>query len=659
MNFIKTQKMLTQQAAQKEIPLESVLELMRTYLAELRYHTNTTVDRCRIGNMSQVIASLATVSNDILFVYRTNEKAIHAEESRVIQSLTKAQNACSTFHSRIAQLEEKIRQEETVQEKLKSLLEKEGSRSATLMQLQQQNAALQGKIDALSSVDPETEAGRLRKRIADQTAELARATEEYGRIQQEYAQNQQAIAEVDSQRAQLQVEFDKGLVELKEKKAIVAEETQALKELAHGKANLEHEIWKLKEAYDEANLSQFELHDKIKQAKAKLEEELSVKNLFVSDLTEKQTKLDEIQAQNAQLRAQVQELEERYCKMAAEQENEKAQLAAVQQEKSALLNELNANIAKLENQLQHMQEEASLRRADIAAASEALKAEREEFDQLLEQQVALEMDLEAQKTDNKKFRENHLDPIKSQMEALTVQSQKDRAQLEELKNSINLLENNRATLAQETAIVKLKLKSRESALDMVQTEYDRNKQAVAVLEENLRVKGTESAALLEKERELRELLDEKNVARITAELESCNRRLEEDIRRAEQTEKDLLDKQQTLYTLQQQLSAVQKELEDCRSKENELLENHKTASRDFERITGLENRQRCERLHNQLLVMQAMRKQLLAGSLTPCGDNFGISEQMQEQLSQAEQTLLALRGVIQKYTSMRQNALEG
>lgn len=647
MNFIKTQKLLAQQADQKEIPLEGVLDLMRTYLTELRYHTNTSVDRCRIGNMTQMIANLTAVSNDILFVYRTNEKDIQAAENRFTQALAKAQNACSDYHSRIAQLDEQIRLEEAEMQKLEALCAQESSRSAALAQLQQQTAALQAQIDALSAADPETEAGKLRARLESQTAELALLTEEYSRMQQEHDGNQAQLTEENARLEALRTLISGDRVKLKETAEMIKDLEDVRKGLAQEQLKLDHAVWQLKEDNDNAYLAQFELHEKIDQTKAMLDHQLESNKLIQATLEEKQAELEALQAQAGALEEQSEDLEAKHTA-----------LKNTQQEKSAQLQALTDSISDLENQLQRLQEDASRRRTEIAAAEEALKAEREEFDQLLEQQVSLSVDLEAQKTDNANFQADHLEPIKRQLAELVMQARKDRAQLDELKNSIKLLEDSRAALFQENAIVKLTLKSKQAALDSVQADYDRNKQAVEVLEEDLRIKGSKSAALLEKEKELRELLDEKNVVRIIAELEGCNQRLEEDIRRAEQTEQALAAKQQALDTLQKQLAGVQAQLEECRAKEGRLKQCHKDALQELDRITCQENRRRCEQLHNQLLLMQELRDQLLARIGVTCGEGFCLPEQLQEDLDQAEQAILALRGTIREYASLRQNTLE-
>lgn len=658
MNFIKTQKLLTQQAGQTDIPLESVLELMRTYLTELHHQTNTSVDRCRIGNMSQLVANLAAVSNDILFVYRTNEKDIQAAENRFTQALTKAQNACGDYYSRITQLDEQIRQEEASQKELEALQAQESSRSAALAQLQQQTAALQSQIDALSTADPETEAGRLKALLEAKTGELALLKEECVRIQQEHDEKQQQLTEENARLDALRSQVNADMAKLKEVCQSIKEQEDIRNGLAQETLKLEHQVRQLKEDNDNAYQAQLDLHEKIDQAQAALDAQLAKNNLVLSTLTEKQTDLDALQAKHTQDQAKAKALEEQYAALEAEQTALKERIVATHQEKSAQLQALTDSIGDLEGQLQRLQEDASRRRTEIAAAEDALKAEREEFDQLLEQQVSLSVDLEAQKTDNANFLSDHLEPIKNQLAEQVVQARKDRAQLDELKNSIKLLEDSRTTMAQENAILKLKLKSKQASLDSVQADYDRNKQAVEVLEEDLRIKGSESAALLEKEKELRELLDEKNVVRIIAELESCNQRLEEDIRRAEQTEQALAEKQQDLDALQKKLILVQKQLEDCRNKESQLKQSHKDAAQEMDRITCQENRRRCEQLHNQLQLMQAMRDQLIARIGTTCGEGFCLPEQLQEDLELAEQTILALRDVIREYTSLRQNALE-
>lgn len=854
MNFIKTQKLLSQQAGQTEIPLESVLELMRTYLTELRYHTNTPVDRCRIGNMSQLVASLAAVSNDILFVYRTNEKAIHAEENRFTQALAKAQNACGQYHSRITELDEQFRREETIQKQLEVLLEQENSRSAALTQLRQKSAALQAQIDDLRSSDPETEAGKLKTLLENQTAELGRVQEEYAAMDQAHSQNQKKLEEENTRLAQLRTEVDAGFAKLKETAQIIKDQQDIRKELEQEYCKLEHQVVTLKNNNDKLAHSRFDWHDKIDEAQAILDQTQGEVDLLRSLLTDRQTKLEALNAQYAQdkttaqeleakhtaleaehtalvnqittleqaiqtltatlttqrdqrivlddrleqleaelgeilrlrqeqddkvlaldealrsqqqaiaavqaeingketelscltaahqdkadqltllntqiqaLEAQLQQLQEEIslCRtqIAAAEENLKAKQAefallyteltnqqtllrtqceeadllhqeqvqaleelekalakktrdntviqetlnvrnadltlqqSTHQEKAAQLAQLNADIQALENALQAMQEETSLRRTLIAASEEALEAERHEFDALVEQLVTVNVELDAQKTDNENFRITQLNPTKDKLAAQVLEARKDREQLDEIRNSIKLLVDNRTSLAQETALLMVKQKSTQSTLDAAQTKLTQIQTIVAELEEQLRIKGAESTALLAREKELRELLDEKNVARITAELDASNKKLEEDIRKAEQKEQELAGNQQKLRVLQQKLAQVQAELDDCRSRHNDLLSRHESASLELNRITCEENRRRCETLHNQLLMMQAMTEQLMSHAVLPCGQGFDVSEQLNDRLYQAECTVTTLRKVILEYTTMRQNTLE-
>lgn len=854
MNFIKTQKLLTQQAGQTEIPLESVLELMRTYLTELRYHTNTPVDRCRIGNMSQLVASLAAVSNDILFVYRTNEKAIHAEENRFTQALAKAQNACDQYHSRITELDEQFRREEAIQEQLEVLLEQENSRSAALTQLRQKSAALQAQIDDLRSSDPETEAGKLKSLLENQTAELGRVQEEYAAMEQAHSQNQKKLEEENARLAQLRTEVDEDCAKLKDVDQAIRDQVDIRTELGVKMQQQKQESWNLKEDYDnaltasqnlqkeierfqalvdiqseenlrlaslleekKARLKELEdknvrgqalaqeleakhtaleaehttlvnqittleqaiqtltatlttqrdqrivLDDRLEQLEAELGEilrlrqeqddkvlaldealrsqqqaiaavqaEINGKETELSCLTAThQDKADQLALLNTQiqaLEAQLQQLQEdiSLCRtqIAAAEENLKAKQAefallyteltnqqtllrtqceeadllhqeqvqaleelekaldkktqdnmviqetlnvrnadltlqqSTHQEKAAQLAQLNADIQALENALQAMQEETSLRRTLIAASEEALEAEKHEFDALVEQLVTVNVELDAQKTDNENFRITQLNPTKDKLAAQVLEARKDREQLDEIRNSIKLLEDNRTSLAQEIALLMVKQKSTQSALDAAQTKLTQIQTIVTELEEQLRIKGAESTALLAREKELRELLDEKNVARITAELDASNKKLQEDIRKAEQKEQELAGNQQKLRVLQQKLAQVQAELDDCRSRHNDLLSRHESASLELNRITCEENRRRCETLHNQLLMMQALTEQLMSHAVLPCGQGFDVSEQLNDRLYQAECTVTTLRKVILEYTTMRQNTLE-
>ena len=738
MNFIKTQKLLTQQAGQSEIHLESVLELMRTYLTELRYHTNTPVDRCPIDNMPQMVANLASVSNDILFVYRTNEKQIQATESRYTNALAKAQNSCGDYYSRIALLDEQIRQEEADLARLEALQEQESNRNAALSKLREKSEALQAQIRQLSVSNPETEAAKLKAQVEDRTAELAQLEAEFLQLQRETSDLSEKITAGSSRLSKIRDEVQAGTAQLEALGQDIQSQEEKKNSLAQQIGQAQQTLRQLALSNEQTCQDQQSVLDEIAEASQSLAREQQVRADLVVQLNKKQSDVAALQLQLSNDQALAQELDNRHrtllddqavlrqqiadreqeirriteeggkvldqlnstitrqeqldrdyadaCRLYEEhkqaletmmeklqqqtQDNAEAEavlatrsaeLAALTEtylEKNTGLQDLNVKIGELENQLQQLQENASRRRAEIAAAEEALKAEQAEADLLLEQQVEVTTDLEAQKTDNQNFLANHLEPVKTQLAELVIQARNDRTQLEELKNSIKLLEDNRTSMAQENAILKLKLKSKQASLDAVLADYDRNKQAVAVLEEDLRVKGSESAALLEKEKELRELLDEKNVARITAELESCNQRLEDDIRRAEQTEKILAGKQRELESLQQQLAVIQAELEECREKENKLQVNYKTASMELDRITSAENRKRCEQLHNQLQLMRSMTEKLTSYTLTPCGESFRVSDHLQEDLSQAEQIILALRRTIREYTAMRQNTLE-
>lgn len=745
MNFIKTQKLLSQQAGQTEIPLESVLELMRTYLTELRYHTNTPVDRCPIGNMPQMVASLAAVSNDILFVYRTNEKDIHAAENRFTQALAKAQNACGQYHSRIQELDAQIQQEEATREQLTQLQEQESGRSAALTQLRQETADLQAQIDTLRATDPETEAGRLKALLETQNAQLAQLKEEYAAMQQEHSINQVKLKSENANLARLQGEVDADMAKLAEIDQVIQDQVNVRAELGVKMQQQNQESWNLKEDYGNALAASEKLQKEIERFQALVNIQNEENLRLASLLEEKKARLKELEDKNARGQAMAQELKARQAVLEAEQTALEAERASVEkqiatldqsiqsltaaiethcgqrialdervkqlqeefgevlrlhqerdekvltleeallsqkqviatvqaeidtrntelsgltlthQEKAGQLALLNADIQKLESELQQIQEEASLRRTQIAAAEESLNAEKTEFDNLMEQLVAVGVSLEAQKTDNENFRTIQLNPAKDKLAGLVMEARKDRDQLDEIKTSIKHLEDSRATLAQEIAMLMLKQKGTQTALDTAQVEYNQIQMIVAGLEEQLRVKGAESAALLEREKELRELLDEKNVARITTELENAIARLKDDIRRAEQTEKDLAEKQQQLEALQQQYNIVAAELETCTVQHNDLLSRYENTSRELDRITCEENRQRCKVLHNQLLTMQAMTEQLTSHAVQPCGEGFNLPDYLNDSLYQAEHTVASMRNVIREYTALRQNALE-
>lgn len=738
MNFIKTQKMLTQQADQKEIPLESVLELMRTYLTELRYHTNTSVDRCRIGNMSQLVASLAAVSNDILFVYRTNEKEILATENRFTQALIKAQTACGDYHSRITLLDEQIRQSEAVLTHLEELQSQEASRNAALSDLRQKSEDLQARIDALRVTNPETEAGKLKALLEAQNRELAQAQEEHRRLQQDQEQVRKQLEAENAQLTQLRSTVNSDRTRLKEIGQDIQDHQDIHKELEQEYCRLDHRLVTLKTSNDDLVQAQYDLREKIGEAQAALDKQQEQYDRRHDALTTRSSQLEALKAQCAQDAAAAQELDNQYAALEKEQANlqeqitsrqeeirrikeeggqlldqlnaligmqskirmdyedacglhrerqqaldaltrqleqetqesaaaaealearntELAQVTAAHQEKSVQLQALNTQIGKLEGEIRQLQEDASRRRTEIAAAEDTLKAEQTDFDRLLEQQVTLSVDLEAQKTANQTFIADHLDPLKAQMTELVLQARKAQEQKDELKDSIQQLTEKYTELVKNNHFQLAALSSWQLKLDKIQAEFEKNQQAVAVLTADFNIKSTESAALLAREKELRELLDEKNVARITAELESCNKRLEEDIRRAEKTEADLAEAQHRLQTCQEQLSLVQDELADCRSRESQLLQRHKTVSQELDRISCPENRQRCEQLHNQLQLMQAMCDRLTQRIPMTCGEVFEIPEQLQEHLDQSEQTIATLRHVIREYTALRQNILE-
>lgn len=534
MNFIKTQELLTQQIKQKDIPLESVLELMRTYLTELYHHTNSTIEECRIEDMPRAVAGLAAVSNDVLFVYETNEKAIEAEESRIARSLTETQNICRTHHSRIAQLDEQIKAEEAALKEKKALLEKEQLRNADLAKLQKEIAEIQAKIKDLSVKDPETEAGKLKNELADLNKELERVDKEYNRLQQEYTGKKQEFEENNRHLTKLQTDYE--------------------------------------------------------NAKAEWEK--------------------------------------------AEQTGR-----------------------NLEKQRKDIQEKTARLKEDITVAKKELENEIKENDCLIEEQVATKAAVEAQKLDNQNFRANHLEPTRNQLEKLRNQAKRDLEELDKLKDSIKALGVQRSTIAQETTLVKVELKSKEAALKIAQAEFAKNKQAVDDLEKKLQVTNTACAPLLAREKELQERLDEKNVAKIIKDLEDCIRQLEKKIKDAEEKEKELEDTRQKKNDLERKLSETERELEKCREQEKSLYDSYKLTEEELNRITCAENRARCEKLYNQWLTMQVIRNKLINGVIKPCGEGFSISEELQKELSLVEKTLQNLRSVIREYTLLRQNNL--
>ena len=529
MNFIKTQDLLRQQIEQKAIPLDAVLDLIRTYLTELYHHTGSTVDECPIGDMSRVVTALAAVSNDILFVYDANKAAIEAEGSRTAQSLTKIQNKCWDYYNSIAQMDEQLKKEEALLKEQDALLEAEQNRNTELMQLQAIVSVKQAKIKSLSVEDPESETAKLKSKLADLNMGLERAEKEYIQIQQEYAGKK---------------------VELERKNSCLIQ---------------------LREEYETA------------------------KTLW-------------------------------------EKEN-----------KSGLA---------LQAQLQEMREKTAGLKAEVASLKEKLERVCEEADRLIEEQVTLNTQLEARRTDNQNIRENQLAPTQEELDRLTDE-------LKMLKASISEKETERSTIAQEIYLERVKLRSIEARLNASLSEYNEKKKIVEAMEADLRVKGAASEKLLAREQELRELLDEENIAKNNLALENCIQKLNEEISLARQTEQDLVDKQKELETLEQKLAVTVKQLEDCRSQEKALLDKYRLTEADLNRISEPENRERCERLYNQWLTMQAMRNKLTNGVIKPCGAAFYLPTELQKALSEAEKTLKDLRSVIQEYTLWRQNNLNG
>ncbi len=738
MNFIKTQKLLTQQVGKTEIPLESVLDLMRTYLTELRHHTGKTADKCPIGDMDQTVANLAAVSNEIRFIYLTNEKTIRDSESRYTQSLDKAQSACAAYGERIAQLDRQIQQETENLKTLEDLEKAQSSRGAVLDGLRRQARELQDRIHALCPDDPDTETARLKNRIEESRKQLAQLEEMYQAMQQCYDDNQTQVHTLNDRLAKLAQDNEgakqqilslnnrcleqHSLQDKQKQQRRNAEEQLRQLELDSEKASRElsdllGQIRDAERALTQQNRDNAELEEKLAQRQSGLdllqqdhssilnrEKALNARHTSLTEEIDRlRQKVRQLEQDNSDLleacgrtRACIQSLAQEKDRLDADyqdalqrqalrqEEVENARnsiellsrtigqlddtladlnrnlqdLTAQYEEKDRQKEFLNTNYSELEVSLQQLREEISIRRQAIAAAEEALKDARTEADQLLEDQGRLDGELDIQRRDNQNFRRNQLEPAQAKFEELKKLLSQAKEDVFSLNASIQQLMKEHED--HDNGIKQLKSKENTllKQLEKDRAENSQREQAVQELQEKLRIAGNASEALMKREKELRSWLDENNSAQIRENLERCNQQLEAQKRETENNEQTLREKRKQLSDLEAQYMAVRDKLADCLDRQKTLQSSYDSAHCQLEQVTCEKNRRRCEQLEKQLLLMQAMISRFSGPALIPCGDSFQLSQLLQEQLNQADQTLTSLRQVIRDYTHMRQEALE-
>lgn len=626
MNFVKTLNLLTAQAEHTAIPLESVMELMRTYLTEVRHHTGVSVEKCKIGDMDQLITSLAAVTSEINFVFRRNEQDILGGESQYAQSLTRAQEKSSQYEKRINDLQESIRTLNNEQSRNRELLQKMGDLDADRSRLQQEVDALEAKLQVLKAEDPDSEAGKLRAKIEQQQAMVDQLTRERA----EAEKTNTALGE-----------------KIKDLNAELEAEREDMRRLTFRADELEQE--------HRRNTEQIFLLDaqinKCVEVNRELTNSAGLKN---AELTTLQRGKAELIERNEKLSGQIQPLKEEFEAL------QKANNALVAEHSNAETK--NTQLAQknldLEQENRQLQEELTCKESEIKAVQERLLRAKNEAGEMLRQLVELEMTLKSQTEDNENFREKHVDQIRKELEEQRVKRDQAEAESRQLRKEQEELESKRKMMSEQTMLQRMKTDSANKLLRQEQQKLEAQQKVVSALEEDLRVKARECTALLDREKELRDLLDEDNMALVKDEISANIQKLEETIKQAAADRTEAMRIRVELKQKRDELDACTEELQRCRNVNQKLCQEYDQIRQQLDEVSTPEKLQHYEQLRNEIELMQVILNRLFDGSIKHCGGEISVSDDLMSSLAQAENTVREVRTAVREYLAQRQKALE-
>lgn len=626
MNYVKTMELLAQQADKKAIPLEYVMEVMRTYLTEVRHQTGASVEKCPINDMEQLIASLAAVTSDINFVFRRNEKTILGNEGLYTQSLVKAQNTCGEYAGKITALDETIAALRNQQAQMQLLLKQLEARDAETARLKKETALLRAQIDALRTDTPDSDAAKLQQQIEQQQKTLAHLQEEYKQAQIDSNALNQSIG---GQQSKLSTAAQ-DLLNLKEKLQKLEKEVNAAEQLNSTFAT------QIKQ-YSNTNTA--------------LQQQNQAAQLTINGLQQNHATL---QQNHTNLQSQLSMLQNSCTQL-------QKQIAALQQQLTAetqTRNNLQTKQKTLTQNISQVQADITQGKQAIQNAQTRLDTEKKTAEELVRKQVETEMALQNQIDDNNDFRTNHLSKVQQEYQAALQAYEAMKQQLQDLKDKKQQHENDRSLLAGEITLQKIKTETAEKLLQQTQTQLDTQKQKVNTLEKDVRVTAAEYEALLDREKKLQELLDEKNIAQVREEITSNIQALEKSIAQAEEDEQEAARLRKQVKEQKEKLDKCRTDLEKCRADVAAISTEYSDIKRQLDEATAPENVQRCQKLSRELEQLRLIHKRLGDINRQPCGGRFDAAKDVLNNMAWAEHAAAEMRGAMQNYIARRQKSLE-
>lgn len=740
MNFINTMNLLSQQAKGKQIPLEAALELIRTYLTELRHHTGSSVEKCPMEDRVLAAANLAAVSNDMNYIFQYHKKSFTEEQDRYAQALTRANGFLENHNQEMSRLQEQIQACEAVNERLEAAVDEQTRANEALEQLRRQRDALEQRLAELSPEDPESEAARLQAQIQEKSETLTLRTTQFdeGRqrlgalVQQigalEIQQQSQAEA-LAAQEARLQelnalltdgesrgLDLEQQYQSLSDRLTLQTTDTESKKEereallqqlqlQQEALAEAEQKLTATREAHRDLTAKEEALHQQQADLAQKLaqihatcdnlslqiqaqQEQLAQGQDTVEGLTrqkqelleqlqhidaethnrqqlvteaeqslQQQTEaLEQVNTQLAAAEAQKQALTEQEAQRQLQLEQTQSQCTQLQQQLEALtgrITEEQQHQEQLQQQLRDSEANSEQQRQSIAALERSISEEQTYTAELLNRLEELEMALNAKQTDNRMFLEGHVEPMQQRLDEAIAQEAEEQQHLQDLTLELEQKESQRQTIAGESMLLQSQLSKKKKQLEQQQAQHEELKASIEAMEARLREMANAWTPLLNREKELQQRLDGKNVAQLQEEINSGIQRLEAENARADEMEQQLAQLKPRLSQLQEKVRQLAAELERSTGAEDTLSQQHDALQQRLEEITSPTCRQRAAQLSNQLELMRRIMK-----SLSPDGKSDGITtEDLRRRMDQVGLTLSQLRKAVRDYTALREQAL--
>lgn len=427
MNFIKTVNLLTAQAEGEQVSLEAALELIRTYLTELRHHTGVSLEKCPLEDRLQATASLTAVSNDLNYVFAQHQQTLLQDQDRYAQALVRAHDKLEGYTRGLAQLDGQLEQGEALNQQLSRLLAQQSEKEAALEALHRENRQLQEKLDALNEGDPETAQGKLLEEIRQKTQCLEQR-------RSRYAQDQKSLEEVNKQLSDLQTRQWALDAQVKEKEADLQEGQEQLRRLEQQKEELLRSLESRDRAVATLEQSLVQEKENAQSLLSRLEElEMSVQakqtdnRIFrESHVVPEQRKLEAAVAQAEAERQQLQLLSQELQQKETERQTVAAEAMLLQSQLSKKEKQLQLERSN-HQQLQQSVEDMEAQLRDMANALTPLLNREKELQQRLEGKSAAQLQEEISSSIAK------LEQEQTRLEGLQAQLEEAAAGLEQLR----------------------------------------------------------------------------------------------------------------------------------------------------------------------------------------------------------------------------------